>query len=150
MVLCLVSCSYSLVQGFTDSAGFCMSRIVTCTIRISSICLPHDISLSIAAAIFVAAGEPLLVPAHPPLPPPTFWLEPRSLYNIHHPLRLNRVHTCNHYHCSGPELLYSASADKDNRSLAATVWTDISGCRQLSPDLDYAHCTRYTAPWSTR
>lgn len=33
-----------------------MSRIVTCTMRIASICLPTDISLAIAAAIFVAAG----------------------------------------------------------------------------------------------
>lgn len=36
--------------------GFCMSRIVTCIMRISSICLPNDVSLAIAAAIFVAAG----------------------------------------------------------------------------------------------
>lgn len=36
--------------------GFCMSRIVTCTLRIASICLPSDVSLSIAAAIFVGAG----------------------------------------------------------------------------------------------
>ncbi|KAH7409840.1 hypothetical protein DE146DRAFT_643135 [Phaeosphaeria sp. MPI-PUGE-AT-0046c] len=36
--------------------GFSMSRIVTCTMRIASICLPTDISLAIAAAIFVAAG----------------------------------------------------------------------------------------------
>jgi len=36
--------------------GFCMSRIVTCIMRISSICLPTNVSLAIAAAIFVAAG----------------------------------------------------------------------------------------------
>jgi hypothetical protein len=33
-----------------------MSRIVTCTLRIASLCLPADLSLSIAATIFVAAG----------------------------------------------------------------------------------------------
>jgi hypothetical protein len=33
-----------------------MSRIVTCTLRIASICLPTDLSLAIAASIFVAAG----------------------------------------------------------------------------------------------
>jgi hypothetical protein len=33
-----------------------MSRIVTCTLRIASLCLPTDLSLSIAATIFVAAG----------------------------------------------------------------------------------------------
>jgi hypothetical protein len=33
-----------------------MSRIVTCTLRIASICLPTDLSLTIAATIFVAAG----------------------------------------------------------------------------------------------
>ncbi|KAF2853095.1 hypothetical protein T440DRAFT_505975 [Plenodomus tracheiphilus IPT5] len=36
--------------------GFCMSRIVTCILRIASVSLPHDIPLSIAATIFVAAG----------------------------------------------------------------------------------------------
>ncbi|KAF2102882.1 hypothetical protein NA57DRAFT_27870, partial [Rhizodiscina lignyota] len=36
--------------------GFCMARTVTCTLRIASICLSDDIPLSIAAAIFVAAG----------------------------------------------------------------------------------------------
>lgn len=33
-----------------------MSRIVTCTLRIASICLPKDLQLAIAATIFVAAG----------------------------------------------------------------------------------------------
>lgn len=33
-----------------------MSRIVTCIMRIASLCLPTDISLAIAAAIFVSAG----------------------------------------------------------------------------------------------
>jgi hypothetical protein len=36
--------------------GFSMSRIVTCILRIASICLPTDIKLAIAASIFVAAG----------------------------------------------------------------------------------------------
>ncbi|KAH6005116.1 hypothetical protein HBI55_026190 [Parastagonospora nodorum] len=36
--------------------GFSMSRIVTCILRIASICLPSDIQLAIAATIFVAAG----------------------------------------------------------------------------------------------
>lgn len=33
-----------------------MARIVTCTLRIASLCLPTNISLAIAASIFVAAG----------------------------------------------------------------------------------------------
>lgn len=37
-----------------------MSRIVTTTVRIASICLPDDVPLSIAAAIFVAAGVVLI------------------------------------------------------------------------------------------
>ncbi|KAF2669787.1 hypothetical protein BT63DRAFT_351659, partial [Microthyrium microscopicum] len=36
--------------------GFSMARIVTSIMRISSIALPHDISLAIAAQIFTAAG----------------------------------------------------------------------------------------------
>lgn len=36
--------------------GFCMARIVTSILRIASTCLPTDISLAIAAQIFVAAG----------------------------------------------------------------------------------------------
>ncbi|KAF1985019.1 hypothetical protein K402DRAFT_422318 [Aulographum hederae CBS 113979] len=40
--------------------GFCMARIVTCTMRISSICLPQDLDLALAAQIFVAAGVVIL------------------------------------------------------------------------------------------
>ena len=40
--------------------GFCMARVVTCILRISSIALPHDISLAIAAQIFTAAGVVLI------------------------------------------------------------------------------------------
>ncbi|KAJ4368298.1 hypothetical protein N0V83_006654 [Neocucurbitaria cava] len=36
--------------------GFCMARIMTSILRIASVSLPHDISLAIAAQIFVAAG----------------------------------------------------------------------------------------------
>ncbi|KAF2127740.1 hypothetical protein P153DRAFT_320188 [Dothidotthia symphoricarpi CBS 119687] len=36
--------------------GFSMSRIVTCTLRIASICIPRNARLGIAAAIFIAAG----------------------------------------------------------------------------------------------
>ncbi|KAF2473802.1 uncharacterized protein BDR25DRAFT_332587 [Lindgomyces ingoldianus] len=36
--------------------GFCMARVVTCVMRIASTCVPHNISLAIAASIFVAAG----------------------------------------------------------------------------------------------
>jgi hypothetical protein len=37
-----------------------MSRIVTCSLRIASVCLPTNINLAIAAAIFVAAGVLIL------------------------------------------------------------------------------------------
>lgn len=37
-----------------------MARIVTCSMRIASICIPHNIKLAIAASIFVAAGVLLL------------------------------------------------------------------------------------------
>ncbi|KAF2816442.1 uncharacterized protein BDZ99DRAFT_485054 [Mytilinidion resinicola] len=40
--------------------GFCMARTVTCILRISSICKPHNIRLAIAASIFVAAGVLLI------------------------------------------------------------------------------------------
>ena len=40
--------------------GFCMARVVTCILRISSIALPHDISLAIAAQIFIVAGVVLI------------------------------------------------------------------------------------------
>lgn len=40
--------------------GFCMARIVTCIMRISSMCKPQNISLAIAASIFVAAGVLLI------------------------------------------------------------------------------------------
>ncbi|KAJ4301628.1 hypothetical protein N0V90_003721 [Kalmusia sp. IMI 367209] len=43
-----------LFSGFIF--GFCMARITTCTLRIASICLPSNISLALAAQIFVAAG----------------------------------------------------------------------------------------------
>ncbi|KAH9864309.1 hypothetical protein J1614_010243 [Plenodomus biglobosus] len=36
--------------------GFCMSRIVTCILRIASVCLPTNASLGIAATVFVGAG----------------------------------------------------------------------------------------------
>ncbi|KAI8935146.1 hypothetical protein NX059_007739 [Plenodomus lindquistii] len=36
--------------------GFCMSRITTTILRIASICLPTNVSLALAAAIFVSAG----------------------------------------------------------------------------------------------
>ncbi|KAF1932536.1 uncharacterized protein M421DRAFT_53085 [Didymella exigua CBS 183.55] len=40
--------------------GFCMSRIVTCSLRISSIVYSHNIRLAIAAQIFTAAGVLLI------------------------------------------------------------------------------------------
>lgn len=40
--------------------GFCMARIVTCTMRIAAICKPHNTSLSIAASVFVAASVLLI------------------------------------------------------------------------------------------
>jgi hypothetical protein len=61
-----------------------MSRIVTCTIRISSICLPHDISLSIAAAIFVAAGVLIIFIVN------LFWSQ-RILRSLHPHFGWNRA-----------------------------------------------------------
>ncbi|KAJ5239072.1 hypothetical protein N7468_003691 [Penicillium chermesinum] len=40
--------------------GFCMSRTVACIIRIVWACYPHNVSLAIAAQIFVAAGVLIL------------------------------------------------------------------------------------------
>lgn len=36
--------------------GFCMARIVTCTLRIASTSLPTNANLAIAAAVFVGAA----------------------------------------------------------------------------------------------
>lgn len=40
--------------------GFCMSRIIACSLRIAWACHPNNVSLAIAAAIFVNAGVLLL------------------------------------------------------------------------------------------
>jgi uncharacterized membrane protein len=40
--------------------GFCMARTMTCILRISSIALPTDVPLAIAAQIFTAAGVVLI------------------------------------------------------------------------------------------
>ncbi|KAL2066369.1 hypothetical protein VTL71DRAFT_2440 [Oculimacula yallundae] len=40
--------------------GFCMARITTCTMRLVFISYPHNVSIAIAAQIFVAAGVLLL------------------------------------------------------------------------------------------
>lgn len=40
--------------------GFCMSRTIACILRIVWACYPHNISLAIAAQIFVAAGVLIL------------------------------------------------------------------------------------------
>jgi hypothetical protein len=47
-----------LMSGLTF--GFCMARIVACIMRIVSACFPHDVSIAIAAQIFVAAGVVIL------------------------------------------------------------------------------------------
>jgi hypothetical protein len=41
-------------------AGFCISRVVTSIVRIASVCLPRNVSLGIAAQIFLAAGVLIL------------------------------------------------------------------------------------------
>lgn len=54
------SVSYRSMLTQMPFIGFCMSRIVTCILRIASICLPNNINLLIAASIFVAAGVLIL------------------------------------------------------------------------------------------
>ena len=42
--------------SYLTRPGFCMSRIVTCSLRISSIVYPHNVRLAIATQIFTVAG----------------------------------------------------------------------------------------------